>query len=248
MNDGRFYTGTSNIVLPGNKLSFPEKFRRKSRLNYYAFLFNSLEINSSFYTLPLPATFGKWSNEVSADFKFSVKLSRDITHAKDLEYEDFLVTKFLSAAEKLDDKKGCLLVQFPGKLGLTFYNHIEKLLARINSHSDKWRIAIEFRNAEWYIAETFELIDQYNASIVLHDMPKGKNDKLNKNAAFVYYRFHGDRGSYRGSYSKAQLLQYADDIKKFLQKGMDVYAYFNNTIGNAFENARTLQQLISHNS
>jgi uncharacterized protein YecE (DUF72 family) len=28
---------------------------------------------------------------------------------------------------------------------------------------------------------------------------------------------------------------------------MDVYAYFNNTIGDAFENAKTLQQLVNGN-
>ncbi|HEY8955872.1 DUF72 domain-containing protein, partial [Chitinophaga sp.] len=47
---GLYRSGTSGLVLPvPNKQSFPPAFRDKSRLTYYASLFNSIEINSSFY-------------------------------------------------------------------------------------------------------------------------------------------------------------------------------------------------------
>ncbi|RZK61409.1 MAG: DUF72 domain-containing protein, partial [Pedobacter sp.] len=49
--------GTSNIVIPGNKQSFPEEFHHKSRLYYYSSLFNTLEVNSSFYKVPMQSTF-----------------------------------------------------------------------------------------------------------------------------------------------------------------------------------------------
>ena len=75
-----FYAGTSNIVLPvPNKSFFPPKYRDKTRLNYYASLFNSVEINSSFYKVPLPRTVEKWTTEVPPNFRFSFKLSKAIT-------------------------------------------------------------------------------------------------------------------------------------------------------------------------
>ena len=105
---------------------------------------------------------------------------------------------------------------------------------------NKWRIAVEFRNPTWYFGETFELMDEYDASIVLHDIPKAKSKDINKKASFVFIRFHGPNGDYRGNYNNELLKEYADKIKAFLKEGKDVYAYFNNTIGSAFENAGTL--------
>ena len=60
--------GTSNIVVPGTKQTFPEAFRIKSRLHYYASLFNTLEVNSSFYKVPMASTFEKWSLDVPEIF------------------------------------------------------------------------------------------------------------------------------------------------------------------------------------
>jgi uncharacterized protein YecE (DUF72 family) len=57
-----FYRGTSNIELvEKNKQAFPPEFRSKSRLAYYSSLFNSVEVNSTFYKLPLPATLERWA-------------------------------------------------------------------------------------------------------------------------------------------------------------------------------------------
>ena len=51
--EGILRIGTSNIVLPGSKLTFPVEYREKSRLNYYRSLFNSLEENSSINKVPM---------------------------------------------------------------------------------------------------------------------------------------------------------------------------------------------------
>ena len=59
--------GTSNIVVPGTKQTFPEEFKHRSRLYYYSSLFNSLEVNSSFYKVPMPSTFEKWSGDAKCD-------------------------------------------------------------------------------------------------------------------------------------------------------------------------------------
>ena len=195
----------------------------------------------------MPATFKKWAMDVPDDFTFTVKLWKEITHAKDLDIDTERIEHFLYAANWLDEKKGCLLIQFPGKIGIQYYNQVEKILQSINEYdpNNKWRIAVEFRNPTWYVGESFELMDEYDASIVLHDIPKARNMDLNKKAAFVYIRFHGPAGDYRGNYSNDLLKEYADKIKAFLIEGKDVYAYFNNTIGSAFENAGTLWEMVN---
>ena len=92
---GKFYGGTSGLVLPvANKLAFPPAYQDKSRLTYYASLFNSLEVNSSFYKIPM-ATIKRWAIEVPEGFKFTFKLFKGITHNKGLVFEDALVEKFM---------------------------------------------------------------------------------------------------------------------------------------------------------
>src|SRR4051812_27357074 len=83
-----FYSGTSNIVLPIPKKSFPPEFSDKSRLEYYAHLFTSIEVNSCFYKTPQASTVAKWAAMVPPDFKFTFKLSKAITHVKDLEFNE----------------------------------------------------------------------------------------------------------------------------------------------------------------
>jgi uncharacterized protein YecE (DUF72 family) len=246
LKHGSLMIGTSNIVVPGNKLSFPPEFQNKSRLHYYSTLFNSVELNTTFYKLPMAATFEKWSRDVPAGFRFSIKLWKGITHQKGLQFNAADIDLFLKRAASLNDKKGSLLLQFPGKITLEYFNKVEEILkAIINSdYANGWKPAVEFRNISWNTGETFELLDAYNACIVLHDHPKAKNNELNKTAGLVYIRYHGPTGDYKGSYSQKFLTQQAEKIAAWREQGKNVYVYFNNTAGDAFENARTLKALI----
>jgi uncharacterized protein YecE (DUF72 family) len=240
---GKFRIGTSNGYMPGNKSTFPPAFQPGSRLRYYSSLFNTIEVNSCFYKTPLRSTYEKWAGDVPDDFQFTLKLSRDITHAKELRGDLTCMDNFLQTAQGAGSKKGCLLVQFPGKITLEYFNQVENIFEQLSAHdpSQEWRKAIEFRNESWYVGETNELLNAYNATMVLHDFSKAKISALPVKANFVYMRFHGPAGNYRDSYTQTFLDEKAEVIREFMRSGKDVYAYFNNTAGNAFENARYLQ-------
>ena len=78
---GVFRSGTSGLVfLEKNKKEFPTAFQDKRRLTYYASLFNSIEINSSFYKIPRCRTYTNWSEMVPVDFQFTIKLWKGFTH------------------------------------------------------------------------------------------------------------------------------------------------------------------------
>jgi uncharacterized protein YecE (DUF72 family) len=68
---------------------------------------------------------------------------------------------------------------------------------------------------------------------------------LNKKAPFVYLRFHGQEGDYKGGYTDEILQKYALKIETWLVEGKDVYVYFNNTIGDAIKNVITLNSMIT---
>jgi len=243
---GTLRIGTSGIVVPGTKETFPEEYRSASRLQYYGSLFNTLEVNSSFYKVPLPATFEKWSQEVPDDFKFTVKLWRAITHKKKLPYNPDDITTFLKAADKIGAKKGCLLIQFPTSVKIELRREVKNILKQVHALNSApgWNICVEFRDINWYIGPVYELLDRYEASVVMHDMPGSKPPVSDEATRVVYLRFHGPDGNYRGGYSQEFLEGYAALIRTWLAKDKDVYAYFNNTIGTAFEDAQTLRKLV----
>ena len=238
------WIGTSNVVIPGNKSTFPPAYRMKSRLNYYSSLFRTVELNSTFYKSPLSKTYEKWSADVPANFRFSIKLSKNITHAKDLQADLSHVNTFLTGAEGIGTKKGCLLIQFPGKISIAHFNQVENILQTLQEHDPRnaWKKVVEFRNSEWYIGETWELLEEYGAAVVLHDIPKAKIFELHGNTNVVYIRFHGPKGDYRDSYPESFLRQTAKQVKQWVKEGKEVYAYFNNTMGEAVFNAIDLEK------
>lgn len=245
---GKYWSGTSGLVLPvPNKKAFPPAFRDKSRLTYYSSLFNSIEINSSFYKVPQAVTVGKWAASVPENFAFTFKLWREITHAKGFVYDPQQVLRFMEVISPAGAKKGCLLIQFPPSLTIDKFAQVAQLLELLQSIAPAhgWRVALEFRHPSWYIEETYELADEHVCSIVLHDIPKSRNIQLNKHAHFVYLRFHGPAGDYKGGYTNNHLQEQAKQIKTWTREGKEVYVYFNNTIGDAIPNLMTLNSLVA---
>lgn len=242
----QLYCGTSNISLPvSGKAFFPPAFQDKSRLHYYASLFNSLEVNSSFYRIPMAGTVAKWAEDVPDDFTFTFKLWRGITHSKGLIWEAKELQRFLIAIEAAAEKKGCILVQFPPGIQYGYMAKVGHLLSALRQEplARDWRIAVEFRHSSWYREETFHLLETNQMAMVQHDMPASKISFPDIESDFVFLRFHGENGNYRGSYSDDVLNDYADYLKDCLQQGKMVFAYFNNTMGDAVQNAMRLRSL-----
>ncbi|TDE11285.1 DUF72 domain-containing protein [Dyadobacter psychrotolerans] len=240
-----FYSGTSGLELPvPNKEFYPPEFRNSSRLTYYGSLFNSIEINSSFYKIPMPVTVRKWAESVPKDFRFTFKLFKGITHNKGLVFSEEDVMQFMDTIAQAGDRKGCLLIQFPPSLKVIHSGQLEKLLDRISrADPDKqWNLAVEFRNRSWYDDHIYELLFQYRAEIVRHDMPASSPPFLESDSLFTYFRFHGPGGSYRGSYSDDFLLDHAQAMQDLISEGKEVYVYFNNTVGGAVQNLLRLNE------
>lgn len=242
----RFYCGTSNVELPvPNKTHFPPEYQDKSRLCYYASLYNTVEINSSFYKIPLPRTVARWATEVPDDFRFTFKLWKGITHARELIYDAADIERFFTAIDSVGDKKGCLLIQFPASIKASLFQSFRGLMDDVHSVSEGsgWKIAVEFRDRSWYCDNVYQLLEQYRTAVVVHDMPASATPLIDMDAGFVYLRFHGEKGDYRGSYEEDFLHEYAGYIHDWVAEGKHVYAYFNNTIGGAVANAQMLQEL-----
>lgn len=245
-NPQQFFAGTSGLVLlVPNKQAFPVAFKDKSRLAYYAHLFNSLEVNSSFYKVPRAATVARWAQEAGADFTFTFKLFKGITHNKLLAFDKALVKQFMEVVNEAGDKRGSLLIQFPKSTQVNIKQLRELLLCIQNYNKPGWQVSVECRNTGWYIDEIYLLLQKFGAGLVIHDMPGSGTPELKPFTNHIYLRYHGVLGDYRGTYSDAFLQQQATVIAGHISNGRTVYAYFNNTIGQAFENVVSLKSYVS---
>ena len=241
-----FYSGTSGLDLPVRRSAYPAAFQGQSRLQYYASMFNSLEINSIFYKLPRSSTVANCAASVPDDFRFTCKVSKAITHVKGLQFAAKDVDDFIRTVNHIGNKKGCLLVQFPPSLKIEKLDQLQRLLETLGeaTYQSDWKLAAEFRDPSWYEREVYELLGEYNDVMEVHDIPKSTTPLNEVSGDVVYLRFHGPEPRYRGDYSDEFLKRYAGYIKAWISEKKTVYAYFNNTVGAAFENLQTFNKYV----
>ena len=211
----------------------------KRWFEHYASVFDTVEINNSFYRLPEADTFAGWAARAPGGFRFAVKASRFLTHMKKLKEPEEPVERFFSRARALGRHLGPVLYQLPPgwKLDLGRLEHFLHILP-----PDVQQV-IEFRDPSWYTDEVFELLTRYAVALCAHDMP-GSATGRQRIGPFVYVRFHGASGRYNGSYADDQLTSWAGWLDQQHDAGADVYVYFNNDVGgHAPRNALTLRRL-----
>lgn len=242
-----FFSGTSGLVIPMPKRDFPAEYAGLSRLGFYSHLFNSIEINSSFYKLPQAKTLGKWAAETKDNFRFTFKLWRELTHNKNMVFNNNNVTRFFDAINAVGVKKGCLLVQFPASVQSNSIGQVGQLLSAIkeNNPDNTWPVMVEFRHPSWYNETVYELLESHKAGLVYQDWPTAATPFTDPITDTVYLRFHGPERGYRGSYTHQHLYEYAGYIQEWLSDGKTVYTYFNNTAGNALANLQELDNEVS---
>jgi uncharacterized protein YecE (DUF72 family) len=63
-------------------------------LQHYAQYFDTVEVNNTFYRLPLPTSVARWVEETPPNFVFAVKASRYLTHVRRLTDLDRTYVRF----------------------------------------------------------------------------------------------------------------------------------------------------------
>lgn len=244
-----YYSGTSGLILPvPNKLYYPEAYKDTSRLCYFSSLMNSIEVNSSFYKTPLASTVKKWGDDVPKDFRFSFKLFKGVTHAPHLGFNLSDLARFMDVINQVGEKKGCLLVQFPPSIRIANLLQLSKLMLSLREHNldNAWNIALEFRHPSLYVEEVYGLLEEHGLGMVIHDKGSVTSPFHIVVNDFIYLRFHGPGGNYRGSYSDDLLSEYASYIVEWLLDSKQVFVYFNNTMGNAYGNVTRLKEFVQN--
>jgi uncharacterized protein YecE (DUF72 family) len=225
-----------------NDVLYPPGAPSADRLGYYARAFGTVELNSSFYRWPKPATFAGWRRRLPDGFCFSVKAPRGLTHAKKLYAPEAWVERIAACWHELGDKRAVLLVQLAPSHARDDAR-LEYFLELLPS----WiRTAVEFRHPSWVDDRLFHTLERHGAA---YCVMSGAHLPcvLRATAPFVYVRLHGPdpQHLYAGSYPPADLSWWADRLREWDSAGKDVFVYFNNDgYGHAVRNAVTLRRLL----
>ena len=103
---------------PWRGVFYPADLPQRRELEYASRRLRTIEINGSFYSLQRPESYARWAAETPADFVFSVKGPRFVTHMKKLAgVEAPLANFFASGVLALGAKLGPVLWQLPPTLG-----------------------------------------------------------------------------------------------------------------------------------
>jgi uncharacterized protein YecE (DUF72 family) len=219
------FVGTSGWIYKGWAGTFyPREVKGTAHLGYYASRFNTVEINATFYRLPLPGMVKGWRDRSPERFVFAVKGSRFITQMKKLNVERASIKVFFDRVKLLKEKCGPILWQLPPNFGF----NAERLDRFLKIAPGKYRHAVEFRHPSWYeSADTFEILRKHQAAHVsVSSMRMPMN--LNVTSDFIYIRFHGLEHGAAHDYTRAELQPWADHCRRCLDNGIAVFAYFNN--------------------
>ncbi len=243
---GKCYIGTSGFSYADWKIAFyPAGLKSSEYLTYYATKFNCVEINSSFYRIPLKKTVENWVDKVPDAFRFCPKLYRGITHYRKFKNSEELLHNYFEVISAFKDKLGPVLIQLP-KNFIFHYDLTEAFFELLHSEYSQYDFAIETRHSSWHDEDALGLLAKYGIAHTIADA--GKHHFATYFAVTsneVYIRFHGREQLYATNYKNAELKEYAVHIKAWLGEGKHVWVFFNNTAGGyAIKNAFTLKKMV----
>jgi uncharacterized protein YecE (DUF72 family) len=197
--NSKILVGTASWTDPGFVADwYPKKVSASDRLRWYAEHFSLVEVNSTFYRIPVRRFVERWCEQTPEGFVFDVKLHRLLSRhstgpellPKDLRakaevkrekveltpaLEEAVIERFLKALEPFEasGKLGVLLLQLspsfrPRSNQLSELDHLLKLL---QGH----QVAIELRNRKWVtdeqLPETEAWFKRHKVTFVMVDAP-----------------------------------------------------------------------------
>jgi uncharacterized protein YecE (DUF72 family) len=222
---------------------YPEGLPTRRWFEHYATLFDTVEINNTFYRLPTEQTVESWAAQAPAGFVYSLKLGSFGSHRKRLADAESWLPKHLDRVNRLGAAAGPTLVQLPPRW-LQNATRLDEFLS-FTPADQRW--AVELRHPSWLNDETYAVLRKYGAALCIHDLLPDHPWELT--TGWTYVRFHGPNAvdhPYAGRYGEEHLLAMAERLASWLAQGVDVYTYFNNDeSGYAVQDARWLAQWLT---
>lgn len=213
------FAGTSGFSYAGWKGKFyPPSLSGAKMLRYYAERLGGVELNGSFYRTPPETTLLKWASETPPGFRFCMKANRGLTYSADTFDRVGLARIFASRIAVLDARLGPVLLQFPPVRHKNIAL-LDSLLVALERPA-----AAEFRHESWFDDETFRVLREHSAALVITDEAKWPRAPLVEVGGVAYFRL-------RRGYTSASLQPWVEEVRSALATHDEVHVYFKHDSG-----------------
>lgn len=216
-----------------NGVFYPADLPAQKRLTYYSRIFNAVEVDSTFYGVPRPASVRGWAASTPAEFRFSVKTPRQFTHEAGLVGVQGELLKFIHTVQLLGEKLGAILFQFPPSFTA---ERLPALLDCLAGLPRGVRYAVEVRHRSWYnpeddppLAQALRGLGVCWAATEFPDLPR----RIYLTADFLYLRWIGQHGTFQRH--DQERIDRSEQLRHWLQllqeplSQVDVaFGFFNN--------------------
>ena len=209
---------------------YPADLPQRAWFGAYAELFDTVEINNTFYRLPPAETVEQWSAQAPTGFVYALKLGAFGSHRMKLRDAATWLPNHLDRAFRLGRSLGPTLVQLPPR----WHRNVERLDEFLTVAPRSLRWAVELRDPTWLHDDVFAVLERHGAALCVHDLLE--HHPWIRTTDWTYVRFHGPNAreeKYVGRYGGRRLWRAADRMRTWVEDGVDVFAYFNNDYGGA---------------
>lgn len=218
---------------------YPEGLPQRRWFEHYATLFDTVELNSTFYRLPTEAAVAGWAAQAPSGFVFALKLGAFGSHRMKLNDPASWLPNHIERFAALGAALGPTVVQLPPR----WRRNVARLDEMLSVAPRSMRWAVELRQPSWVHDDVFEVLRRHGAALVIHDLLAAHPVELTTD--WTYVRFHGPDAiarPYHDAYGRDRLRPWAERIAGWTAAGLDVHAYFNNDVGgHAVDDAQRLR-------
>jgi uncharacterized protein YecE (DUF72 family) len=209
---------------------YPQEIPQRMWFEHYASLFDTVELNTTFYRLPKPESVQKWHDAAPAGFVYALKLGAFGTHRMKLNDAASWLPNHIDRATTLGPFLGPTLIQLPPKWRRNV-GRLEEFFAatRAIEAAAGMQWALEIREPSWLHDDVYEVLRRYDAALCVHDLIEEHPFELTTD--WTYVRFHGPdalRYKYWGLYGPERLEPWARRLAELDARGISAYCYFNN--------------------
>ncbi len=218
---------------------YPQGLGKARWLGRYAEMFDTVEVNSTFYRLASRNAVQRWVEQTPPDFLFAAKASRYLTHIRRLRDLERGIERYYERIEPLvrSGKLGPIVWQLPAN-----FRRDDEVLAGALAVLPPGRHCFEFRHESWFKPHVYDLLRGSGAALVIGDHPKWPFQARKLTCDWTLVRLHHGRRGRRGNYSERELDEWARRITQWRRRA-EVLVYFNNDWeGFAVDNARSLKR------
>jgi uncharacterized protein YecE (DUF72 family) len=194
-------------------------------LEHYSRVFDTVEVNSTFYRLASQKAVAHWIEQTPPHFVFALKASRYLTHIKRLGDLDQGIARYYERIEpltKVPEKLGPIVWQLPPNFQRD-EDRLESALAAL----PEGRHCFEFRHKSWFKDDVYALLRAYGAALVIGDRKGLDFQTYEMTTDWTLVRFHHGHRGRRGNYSESELEEWAQRFEDWARE-VEIYAYFNN--------------------